>query len=153
MHHWRQFHHTPSKNGPNVNVVTHLSRQTFQSLVFDNLSGMESSRNDLDMVPVPQHWGIHSCMVLFDPLSYELPDILLSDNCVATVSLIIFFSLSVFKVSSEISNFGLFSSSFLCSSCICSSRLGVLVTKADMLSTWWSWLIWPCGIKADNSNS
>ena len=58
-------------------------------------------------VPVPQHWGIHSCMELFDPLSYELLDILLSDNSVATVSLIIFFSLSFFRATSEISNFGL----------------------------------------------
>jgi len=49
MHHSRQFHHTLSKNGPNVHVVTHLSHQTFQSLDFNNLSGTASSRNDLDM--------------------------------------------------------------------------------------------------------
>jgi len=59
-------------------------------------------------VPAPQHWGIHGCLVLFDPLGYQLLDILRSDNCVATISLIIFFTLSVFKASSEISNFNLF---------------------------------------------
>ena len=49
-------------------------------------------------VPIHQHWGIHGCLLLFDPLVYQLLNILRSDNCVAIVSLIIFFTLSVFKV-------------------------------------------------------
>jgi len=41
-------------------------------------------------------------------LGYQLLDILQSDNYVATVSLIIFFTLSIFKASNKNSNFSLF---------------------------------------------
>ena len=58
-------------------------------------------------VPVPQHWRTHGDLVLFNSLSYQLLDILSSDDCVATANLISFFTLPVFKASGEVSNFSL----------------------------------------------
>ena len=59
-------------------------------------------------VPISQHWRTHSCLVLFNSLGYQLLDILWSDSCFTTTSLISFVALPVFKASSEFGNFSLF---------------------------------------------
>jgi len=80
----------------------------FQSSAFGNLSRKELSRNDLDKGSYILTLGIHGCLVLSDPLGYQPLYILQSDNCVTTPNPISFFTLSVSKVSSEISDFSLF---------------------------------------------